>query len=51
VRLIPVDSQRQDWPRLVANGINELQKTRRGEVRFEGGRLQYWDGATWQDVP
>jgi len=50
-RPIPVDNQRQDWPRLVANGINELQKTRKGEVRFFEGRLQHWDGAVWQDVP
>lgn len=51
MRQVPVDSQRGDWPRLVANAINELQRPARGEVRFFEGRLQYWDGAVWQDVP
>lgn len=50
-RPVPVDATRTDWPRLVANAVNELQKPQRGQVRFEGGRLQYWDGATWTDVP
>jgi len=48
---VPVDAQRQDWPRLVANAINEMQKPQRGAVRFESGVLQYYDGETWQDVP
>lgn len=48
---VPVDSQRLDWPRLVANAINEMQKPQRGQVRFENGRLQHYDGTTWQDVP
>jgi len=48
---IPVDGRRQDWPRLVANGINELQNPKIGEVRFLAGVLQWWDGETWQNVP
>lgn len=48
---VPVDGKRLDWPRLVANAINELQTVKVGTVRFEGGVLQWWDGETWQNVP
>lgn len=51
MRPVPVDAKRSDWPRLVANAIAELQKPQTGSVRFEGGVLQYYDGAEWQDVP
>lgn len=50
-KTVPVDAKRSDWPRLVANAINELQKPQRGAVRFEDNRLQYYDGTDWQDVP
>jgi hypothetical protein len=48
---IPVDAKRQDWPRLVANAVNELQRPKFGEVRFSEGVLQHYDGANWVDVP
>lgn len=48
---VPVDNQRSDWPRLVANAINELQRPQRGQTRYADDKLQYWDGASWQDVP
>lgn len=48
---VPVDGKRLDWPRLVANAINELQSPKRGAVRFEGGVLQYYDGTNWVNVP
>jgi len=48
---VPVDSKREDWPRLVSNAIGQLQRTQKGAVRFESGVLQYYDGADWQNVP
>lgn len=48
---VPVDSRRTDWPRLVANAINELQRPKLGEVRFQDGVLQHYDGTDWVDVP
>jgi len=50
-RPVPVDARRTDWPRLVANAVNELQQPREGEVRYMDGGLKYWDGAEWQPVP
>jgi len=52
MRPVPVDSQRLDWPRLVANAINELQKPQRGSTRYTPtDGLQYWNGTEWVDVP
>lgn len=48
---VPVDGKRLDWPRLVANAINELQAVKVGEVRYNGTALQWWDGTDWQNVP
>jgi len=48
---VPVDAQRQDWPRLVANAINDLQAVKVGAVRFQAGALQYYDGTNWVNVP
>jgi len=50
---VPVDSKRLDWPRLVANAINELmnRKPQAEDVRYRGGVLQYYDGSDWVDVP
>lgn len=48
---VPVDSRRTDWPRLVANAINDLQGVKVGETRYNGTALQYWDGTDWVDVP
>lgn len=49
--LVPVDGKGLDWPRKVANAINSLLRPQAGNVRYEGGALQYWDGETWQPVP
>lgn len=50
---VPVDNKRTDWPRLVANAINHLMKRlpQTGDVRYEGGNLQYYNGTDWQNVP
>lgn len=52
-KLVPVDSKRLDWPRLVANAINELmnRKPQAEDVRYHAGVLQYYDGDAWVDVP
>jgi len=47
---VPVDAQRQDWPRLVANAVNDLQKVKTGDVRYNGTALQWWNGAAWVNV-
>lgn len=51
--VVPVDSQRMDWPRLVANAIKQLQTLRVGTTMFDpdDNKLKYWDGDTWADVP
>lgn len=48
---VPVDSRRTDWPRLVANAINGMQRPKLGDVRFQDGALQHYDGTNWVDVP
>ena len=58
IRLVPVDSMRSDWPRLVANAVNSLVKLANtpqdGATRYTApDGLQYYDGTdgTWKDVP
>jgi hypothetical protein len=52
IRPVPVDNQRTDWPRLVANAINALiTRVDVGTVRYMDGGLKYWDGTNWQPVP
>lgn len=48
---VPVDGKRLDWPRLVANAINDLQAVKVGTTRYNGTALQWWDGSAWVDVP
>jgi len=52
---VPVDNQRLDWPRLVANAINSLitlvERPQAEQVRYRDSKLQYYDGTDWQDVP
>lgn len=52
---VPVDSRTLDWPRKVANAINGLlrraETPQTGQVRYEAGALEWWDGAAWQAVP
>jgi len=48
---VPVDAKRLDWPRLVANAINYLIAPQMGNVRYQGGNLQWFDGDQWQNVP
>lgn len=52
-RPVPVDAKRGDWPRLVANAINGLlsRGPQKGDVRYEAGTLEYFDGTDWQPVP
>lgn len=38
MRLVPVDNKRGDWPRLVADGINQLR--RNFETATDWGALQ-----------
>lgn len=53
IRQVPVDAKRTDWPRLVANAINSLisRGPQEGDVRYEAGTLEYFDGTNWQAVP
>ena len=53
IKPVPVDAQRSDWPRLVANAINTLinRKPQMEDVRYHAGVMQYYDGTDWVDVP
>jgi len=53
IKPVPVDAQRSDWPRLVANAINTLinRKPQSEDVRYHAGVMQYYDGTDWVDVP
>ena len=53
IKPVPVDAQRSDWPRLVANAINTLinRKPQAEDVRYHAGVMQYYDGTDWVDVP
>lgn len=52
---VPVDGGTLDWPRKVANAINGLlrrvETPQRGNVRYQGGALEYWNGTAWVAVP
>lgn len=57
LRLPPVGEPRE-WLRKAAGVINQLigrvealETVQAGDVRYEGGQLEYWDGSAWTAVP
>lgn len=55
IPVVPVDAKTTDWPRKVATAINRLirfvETPQTGQVRYEAGTLEWWDGSAWQVVP
>lgn len=56
---LPVDTHDpKDWIRRASgvvnallNRVTTLETVKAGDVRYEGGVLEYWDGSAWQAVP
>jgi hypothetical protein len=53
IKPVPIDSLRLDWSRLAANAINALisKGPAAGDVRYQDGVLEWYDGTSWQAIP